>query len=238
MIECKDFSAYYKVKTGYLAALEELNLTIRDGELLAIVGESGSGKTTFLKSVLNQCEHTSGEMLIDGTPVQQVDRQSNLFAHVSQEYILYPQMLIYENIAYPLRVMRTSQAEVDRRVREIARELGLEYLLNRKPRQLSGGQHQRVALARALIKHPRYLLLDEPFSNIDPSFHTQMRDLIRTIHRTYDATILFVTHDLAEAFALADQILVLEDGKNVQLGTPRELRANPQAELLRRFLQS
>lgn len=238
MIECKDFSAYYKVKTGYLAALDELNLTIRDGELLAIVGESGSGKTTFLKSVLNQCEHTSGEMLIDGTPVRQVDRQTNLFAYVSQEYILYPQMLIYENIAYPLRVMRTSQEEVDRRVREIARELGLEYLLNRKPRQLSGGQHQRVALARALIKHPRYLLLDEPFSNIDPSLHAQMRDLIRTIHRTYDATILFVTHDLAEAFALADQILVLEDGKKVQLSTPRELRANPQSELLRRFLQS
>lgn len=238
MIEFKDFSGYYKVKPGYLAALDELNLTVRDGELLAIVGESGSGKTTFLKCVLNQCEHTSGELLIDGIPVQQVDRQSSLFAYVSQEYILYPQMLIYENIAYPLRVMHTPQEEVDRRVRQTARELGLEYLLNRKPRQLSGGQHQRVALARALIKHPRYLLLDEPFSNVDPEVHTQMRELIRTIHRTYDTTILFVTHDLAEAFALADQILVLEDGKAIQHGTPRELRTNPQSELLRRFLQS
>lgn len=237
MIKCKDFSGYYKVKSGYLAALDELNVSIHDGELLAIVGESGSGKTTFLKCVLNQCEHTSGELLIDGVPVQQVDKRRNLFAYVSQEYILYPQMLIYENIAYPLRVMRTPQEEVDQRVREIARELGLEYLLNRKPRQLSGGQHQRVALARALIKHPRYLLLDEPFSNIDPTLHTEMRELVRAIHRKYDATILFVTHDLAEAFALADRIMVLEDGKAVQIGTPRELRTNPQSELLRRFLQ-
>lgn len=237
MIECKDFSCYYKVKNGYLAALDELNVIVRDGELLVIVGESGSGKTTFLKGILNQCEHTSGELLVDNVPMQKVDKRDNLFAYVSQEYILYPQMLIYENIAYPLRVMHTPQEEVDRRVREIAQELGLAFLLNRKPRQLSGGQHQRVALARALIKHPRYLLLDEPFSNIDPILHSEMRALIRQIHHTYDATILFVTHDLTEAFSLADRIMVLEDGRLTQIGTPRELRAEPQSDLLRRFLQ-
>ncbi len=237
MIELRDFSCYYPVKGGYLAAIDELTLTVQDGELLSIVGPSGSGKTTLLKGILNQSQHISGELLIDGIPAQQVDKMSNLFAYVSQEYVLYPQMLIYENIAYPLRVMNTRQEEVDRRVHAIARTLELEYLLNRKPRQLSGGQHQRVAIARALIKHPKYILFDEPFSNVDATQRMQLRQLLRSIHEQYDATILFVTHDLPEAFALADRILVLEDGKMQEIGTPREIRKDPKSALMQRFLQ-
>lgn len=237
MIEFQDFSCYYKVKKGYLAALDELNLQIADGELLAVVGQSGSGKSTLLKGILNLIEHTTGQLLIDGVSHKNVDLKDNLFAYVSQQYILYPQMMIYENIAYPLRVMHTRQEEVDRRVRDIARQLGLTYLLNRKPRQLSGGQHQRVAIARALIKNPKYILMDEPFSNVDPEKRTELRQLLRQIHKDYDATIVFVTHDLPEAFSLADRIAVLENGKLLEVDTPRKLRTTAQSELLRRYLQ-
>lgn len=237
MIEFQDFSCYYKVKKGYLAALDEISLTVHDGELLAVVGESGSGKSTMLKSILNLMDNTTGKLLIDGISANEIDMKDNLFAYVSQQYILYPHLVIYENIAYPLRVMHTEHEEVDRRVRAIAKELGITHLLNRKPRQLSGGQHQRVAIARALIKHPKYILMDEPFSNVDPEMRAELRQMLRDIHKAYDATIIFVTHDLPEAFSLADRIAVLTDGKVEETGTPRQLRTAAKSELLRRYLQ-
>lgn len=237
MIEFQDFSCYYKVKKGYLAALDEISLTINDGELLAVVGESGSGKSTMLKSILNLMDNTSGKLLIDRLSVKEIDMKDNLFAYVSQQYVLYPHMMIYENIAYPLRVMHTQHEEVDQRVRAIAKELGISHLLNRKPRHLSGGQHQRVAIARALIKHPKYILMDEPFSNVDPEMRSDLRQMVRDVHKQYDATIIFVTHDLPEAFSLADRIAVLTDGKVEEVGTPGQLRTAAKSELLRRYLQ-
>ena len=236
MIEFRGFSCYYKIKQGYLAALDELDLSVNDGELLVVVGESGSGKSTLLKAILNLQENTSGVLMVDGISVKEIDMRDNIFAYVSQQYILYPHMLIYENIAYPLRVMKTSHEEVDQRVRAIAAQLGISHLLNRKPRQLSGGQHQRVALARALIKHPKYILMDEPFSNVDPELRGELRQMVRDIHKDYDATIIFVTHDLPEAFSLADRIAVLTNGKLEEIGTPRQLRTNAQSELLRGYL--
>ena len=236
MIEFKAFSCYYKVKKGFLVAIDELNLIVNDGELLVVVGESGSGKSTLLKSILNLHENTSGTLLINGTPSNEIDMRDNIFAYVSQQYILYPHMLIYENIAYPLRVMKTDHEEVDRRVREIAHKLEITHLLNRKPRQLSGGQHQRVAIARALIKHPKYILMDEPFSNVDPELRGELRQMVRDIHKEYDATILFVTHDLQEAFSLGDRIAVLTNGKLEEIGTPRQLRTEAKSQLLRGHL--
>ena len=236
MIEFRDFSCYYKVKKGFLVALDGIDLTVGDGELLVVAGESGSGKSTLLKAVLNMIDNTTGELLIDGTPVSGIDYKDNLFAYVSQQYVLYPRMIIYENIAFPLRNMNTRQEEVDLRVREIAKELGIYHLLTRKPSQLSGGQHQKVAIARALIKHPKYILMDEPFSNLDPEMRAEMRQMLRDIHKTYDATVIFVTHDLGEAFALADRIAVITDGKIEETGTPRELRTGAKSELLRGYL--
>lgn len=236
MIEFKDFSCYYKIKQGYLAAIDELNMTVNDGELFVLVGPSGSGKSTLLKAILNICQDVSGELLVDGVPAQSINMQDNLFAYVSQEYVLYPRMMIYENIAYPLRTQHTEQKEVDRRVREISEKLGLSYLLNRLPRQLSGGQHQRVAIARALIKHPQYLLMDEPFSNVAPEQRAELRELVRKINKEFGTTVIFVTHDLPEAFSLADRLAVLNEGRLEELGTPMELRENPQSELLKEFL--
>lgn len=237
MIEFRNASCYYKVKQGYLAAVDEVSLTIPDGELLVIVGESGSGKTTLLRSVLGLCHDTSGDILVDQVPVGQIDMRDNLFAYVSQEYVLYPRMTIYENIAYPLRNSQAPHEEVDRRVREIAERLGLSYLLGRLPRQLSGGQHQRVAIARALVKNPQYILMDEPFSNVGPDVREELRSMIKTIHREYAATILFVTHDMQEAFSLADRIAVMEEGKLVDVGTPMELRTEAKSELMRNYLK-
>lgn len=236
MIEFRNASCFYKIKQGYLAAVDEFSLTVSDGELLVIAGESGCGKTTLLRSVLGLCRNMSGEVLIDGVAAGQVDMRDNLFAYVSQEYVLYPRMSIYENIAYPLRNSRAPHEEVDRRVREIAAKLGLSYLLGRLPRHLSGGQHQRVAIARALVKNPQYILFDEPFSNVSPELRAELREMIRTIHREYAATILFVTHDLQEAFSLADRIAVMEDGKLLEVGTPMELRTEAKSELLRNYL--
>lgn len=236
MIVFQDYSCYYEVKGGFLAALDKVSFTINDGEMLVLVGESGSGKTSFLKSILHLIDNMSGSLTIDEIPVQKVNYRNNLFAYVNQQYVLFPRMTIYENIAYPLRVMHTKQDEVDRRVRSLAEELGILHLLTRKPKQLSGGQQQRVAIARALIKHPKYLLMDEPFSNVEPAMRDDLRQMVRDIHKDYDTTVIFVTHDLSEAFSLADRIAVLKDGKLIETGTPLELRTHAKSDLIRQYL--
>ncbi len=234
-IEFKDFSCYYKNKNEYIAALSNLDLQVKQGEFLVVVGESGSGKSTLLKSCLGLADYYEGELLIDGEPIENIDLKSGRFAYVRQEIALYPSMNIYENIAFPLRTMKTPQAEVDRRVKEIAELIGMRLFLTRKPRQLSGGQQQRVAIGRALVKNPDCIYFDEPFSNVDPSLRAGLRELVRSIHKQLRPTIVFVTHDLPEAFALADRIVVLQEGKIVEIGTPEEIMAEPRSELTRIF---
>ena len=149
--------------------------------------------------------------------------QAGNIGYVKQELSLYPHLTVYENIAFPLRTIHATQEEVDRRVKEIANLLEIEWLLTRKPKQLSGGQNQRVALARALIKNPVMVLFDEPFSNIDPTLRTQLRLLVKKVHNTFGCTILFVTHDLSDALSLADRVVILDNGSIVAIGTPQEL---------------
>lgn len=231
------FSCYYKVKNEYIAALEDIDLEIANGELFVVVGESGSGKTTFLKCIMSQCNYVKGNVFVNGQIIDDLDVRESSFSYVSQEYSLYPHMTVFENIAFPLRSMHTPQSEVYARVKEIAEKLEIGWLLTRKPKQLSGGQQQRVALARALVKNPSILLFDEPFSNVGPELRVELRELIRKIHKEYKPTIVFVTHDLGEAFSLADRILVLEEGMAVELGTPRQLIDNPRSELIKGFLK-
>ncbi|MBQ8756709.1 MAG: ABC transporter ATP-binding protein [Oscillospiraceae bacterium] len=222
-IEFQDFSCFYKYKKEYIAALDHINLCVENGELLVILGQSGSGKTTLLKCVLGLCDYISGQLYIDGIPIDQFDLKNSNIGYIRQELNLYPHMTVYENIAFPLRMIHTPQAEVDRRVKELAALLEIDWLLTRKPKQLSGGQLQRVAIARALIKNPVTVLFDEPFSAIDPTLRTEMRQLVKKIHQTFGCTILFVTHDLTDALNLAERVVILEEGKIEAVGTPQEL---------------
>lgn len=222
-IQFKDFSCYYKQRKEYITALDHINLTVKRGELLVVLGPSGCGKTTMLKCILGLCNYIGGELLIDGVSTDHFQVHNSNIGYVRQEFSLYPHMTVYENIAFPLRTIHTAQEEVDRRVKEIANLLEIEWLLTRKPKQLSGGQNQRVALARALIKNPVTVLFDEPFSNIDPTLRTQLRLLVKKIHDAFGCTILFVTHDLSDALSLADRVVILENGTISAIGTPQEL---------------
>lgn len=236
MIQCKDFSAFYMNKNEQFTALDQLTFSVDRGELFVVVGQSGSGKTTLLKSILRMIPYVDGEMLVDGISLDEMDIKTCNFAFVDQEVTLYPNKTVYENIAFPLLMSRTPYGEIDRRVKEIADIMDIRWLLTRKPKQLSGGQQQRVGLARALIKKPDLVLLDEPFSNLDPEVRRQMRTFLRQLHQQYRTTILFVTHDLSEAFSLADRMMVLNEGKIEVIGTPQELIDNPRSQLLEVFL--
>jgi len=222
-IEFQDFSCFYKYKKEYITALDHIDLSVESGELLVILGQSGSGKTTLLKCILGLCDYISGQLYIDGTCIDDLRLQSSNIGYIRQELNLYPHLTVYENIAFPLRMIHTPQAEVDRRVKELAALLEIDWLLTRKPKQLSGGQLQRVAIARALIKNPVTVLFDEPFSAIDPTLRTELRQLVKKIHQTFGCTILFVTHDLTDALNLAQRVVILEEGKIEAVGTPREL---------------
>lgn len=222
-IEFEGFSCYYKNKKQYITALDNISMSIASGELFVVLGESGSGKTTLLKCILGLCDYMEGSLFIDGTSIDDFRLSKSNIGYVRQEVDLYPHMTVYENIAFPLRMIHTPQEEVDRRVKELSALLDIQWLLTRKPKQLSGGQHQRVAIARALIKNPVIVLFDEPFSNIDPALRTELRLLVKKIHQLYKCTMVFVTHDLTDAFALADRILILDSGKVKAIGTPAEL---------------
>ena len=236
-IKFEDFSAYYKQGRKYAAAIDRISFHIHSGELFVVAGVSGSGKTTLLKSILGLMEYMEGDLLIGGVSISQFNVKQANISYIPQEATLYPHLTVYENIAFPLRLMHTPQEEVDRRVKEAAQALGVQWLLTRKPRQLSGGQQQRIAIARALIKKPQMILFDEPFSNLEPALRGEMRALVKKLHQEYGTTMLFVTHDLSEAFFLADRILVLEEGQVADLGTPEELRNDYHSELLKVFFQ-
>lgn len=236
MIEFENFSAYYKHKKEKIQALDRLNFHIHRGELLVVVGQSGSGKSTLLKSILGMVDAVSGELLVDGVRIDDLEVSQSNFAFVQQQAAVYPHLTVYENIAFPLRAMRVPQEEVDRRVKEIAAVMDMDWLLNRKPKQLSGGQHQRIAIARAMIKKPDLVLFDEPFSNLDPVVRQELRRFVKGIHEQYGCTMVFVTHNLPEAFALADRILVLNEGRIEVVDTPQRLVDDPRSDLLAGFL--
>ncbi len=211
-IEFRNFSCYYRYKKELIPALRGLTFLVEPGEFVAIVGASGSGKTTLLKACLGIADFFDGELLVEGTPADAMDIQKRNYAYVSQEIVLFPNLTVYENIAFPLRMCHTKQKEVDKRVKEMAEALGISLLLTRKPKQLSLGQQQRVALGRSLIKHPVMLFVDEPFANLDPVLRRELGELLRAFHQQYKPTVLFVTHDLQEAETLADRVMELEDG--------------------------
>jgi ABC-type sugar transport system ATPase subunit len=212
---------------GTVEAVRELTLAIADGELMVLVGPSGSGKTTALRMLAGLEAVDAGRIEIGSRVVNDVSPRDRDVAMVFQDYALYPQMTVRDNMAFGLRRRGLERSEVDRRVTETCATLGLGDLLDRRPRQLSGGQQQRVALGRALVREPQVLLLDEPLSNLDAQLRVQARGEIKRLQSDVGTTMVYVTHDQTEALTLGDRIAVMNEGRLEQVGTPEELYERP-----------
>ena len=212
---------------GAVQVLHGIDLELKSGEMLVIVGASGCGKSTMLRLVAGLEELTAGTILLDGKDVARLDPAERDIAMVFQNYALYPHMSVFDNMAYALKIRGLSKPDIAARVQETADMLGLGPLLARKPRQLSGGQRQRVAMGRAIVRHPKLFLFDEPLSNLDATLRVTMRAEIKRLQRRMAVTSLYVTHDQVEAMTLGDRLLVLHQGRAVQLATPMEVFERP-----------
>jgi ABC-type sugar transport system ATPase subunit len=223
---------------GPVEAVRDLTLSIDDGEFMVLVGPSGSGKSTALRMLAGLESVSGGEVRIDGRVVNNVAPRERDIAMVFQDYALYPQMTVFDNLAFGLRRRKVAKDEIRRRVQEAAGWLGLEPLLERKPGQLSGGQAQRVALGRALVREPRVFLMDEPLSNLDAKLRTQTRGEIKRLQQRTGTTTVYVTHDQVEAMTMGDRIAVMCDGCLEQVGTPEELYERPANRFVAGFIGS
>ena len=221
---------------GAIMAVDDVGLNIAAGTLVCLLGPSGCGKTTTLRMVAGFEEPTNGRVLIGADDVTDVPPYARPTAMVFQSYALFPHMSIYENIAYGLRARRTAKAEIESRVDDVIALMELQGHEKKSPPQLSGGQQQRVALARALVIRPKVLLFDEPLSTLDAQLRVRMRGEIRSLQRRLGITSVYVTHDQEEAFSIADQVAIMNQGKLIQLGTPRELYRQPADRFVAEFV--
>jgi multiple sugar transport system ATP-binding protein len=222
-----EFSDVAKVFPDGTRAVSDLNLEARDGEFMVLVGPSGCGKTTALRMVAGLEDISEGEIKIGDRVVNEVASRDRDIAMVFQSYALYPHLTVYDNIAFSLRLRKENKGEIDRRVREAARVLDLEPLLDRKPRALSGGQRQRVAMGRAIVRQPAAFLMDEPLSNLDAKLRVQMRAEISKLQRDLGVTTIYVTHDQVEAMTMGDRVAVMRRGELQQVAPPQELYDRP-----------
>jgi multiple sugar transport system ATP-binding protein len=225
-----------KVFGNGVVAVNDVSLSIADGEFLVLVGPSGCGKSTLLRMLAGLEEVTDGTILIDGADVTDLAPRHRDIAMVFQSYALYPHMTVRENLGYGLKVRRAPKQESRERVAEVARLLGLEELLDRKPAQLSGGQRQRVAMGRAIVREPRAFLMDEPLSNLDAKLRVGMRASLAQLHAKLGVTTVYVTHDQTEAMTLGQRVAVLRDGAVVQVDRPQELYAYPRDVFVAAFI--
>ena len=223
---------------GPVEVISELSLRIESGEFVAFLGASGCGKTTLLRMIAGLETINSGEIRIGGARVDHLPPGARGVAMVFQHYALYPHMTIYDNMAFGLKNIGVARAAIDERVRQAAKILEIEPLLDRKPGQLSGGQRQRVAIGRALVKDPKAFLFDEPLSNLDAALRVRTRVELARLHQQTRATTIFVTHDQVEAMTLAGRIVVMNDRKIEQIGTPMEIYGRPATEFVARFVGS
>ncbi|HEY7178138.1 MAG TPA: sn-glycerol-3-phosphate ABC transporter ATP-binding protein UgpC [Gaiella sp.] len=225
-----------KVFGDDVVAVDDVSLSIADGEFLVLVGPSGCGKSTLLRMLAGLEEVTAGTISIDGVDVTDLAPRHRDIAMVFQSYALYPHMTVRENLGYGLKVRRAPKAESRQRVAEVAELLGLEELLERKPAQLSGGQRQRVAMGRAIVRQPRAFLMDEPLSNLDAKLRVGMRASLAQLHARLGVTTVYVTHDQTEAMTLGQRVAVLRDGVVVQVDRPQELYARPRDVFVAAFI--
>ena len=216
-----------KVYDGGVRAVSNANITIEDKEFCVFVGPSGCGKSTTLRMIAGLEDITDGKLFIDGVEMNDVPPKDRDIAMVFQNYALYPHMTVYDNMAFGLKIRKMDKAEIDRRVREAAKQLDLTIYLDRKPKALSGGQRQRVAVGRAIVREPKVFLFDEPLSNLDAKLRVTMRSELAALHNRLQATMIYVTHDQIEAMTLGTKIVVMKDGVIQQIGAPLYLYNYP-----------
>ncbi len=233
-IVLRDIEKYF----GAAYVIRKLNLTIRHEEFVVLLGPSGCGKTTTLRAIAGLEEIDAGDILIDGEPVQQLEAGDRDIAFVFQLFALYPHLTAYENIAFPLRATRESRASVDAKVRQVARSLQIEHLLNKRPAGLAGGDMQRVAVGRALVRRPKAMLMDEPIGALDAKLREEMRTELKRLHLENGATTIYVTHDQVEAMSLADRIAIMNEGVLQQVGTPDDVYHHPANLFVAQFVGS
>jgi len=223
---------------GERPAVDGVDVATDEGEYLVLLGPSGCGKTTLLRMIAGLEQQTSGDVLIGGHLMNGLPPRARRIAMVFQSYALYPHKTVRQNIAFPLRAAKVEKGEQERRTAWAADLLGITPLLERRPRHLSGGERQRVALARALVREPSVLLLDEPLSNLDAKLRTSARDDLRAFHDRVGTTTIYVTHDQVEAMGMGDRIVVMLDGRVLQIGPPREVYDDPADTFVATFLGS
>ena len=227
-----------KVYPNGTRALEDVNITIDDGEFVVLVGPSGCGKTTLLRMVAGLEDITEGEIEIADKVVNEVAPKDRDIAMVFQNYALYPHMSVYDNMAFSLKLRKLSKDEIDSKVRDAAKTLEIDELLERKPKALSGGQRQRVAMGRAIVRNPQAFLMDEPLSNLDAKLRVQMRAELGQLHSQLQTTTLYVTHDQVEAMTMGDRVAVIRKGLLQQIDTPREIYLYPKNIFVAGFIGS
>src|SRR3954466_5683095 len=232
------FAGVSKVYDNGFRAVDDLDLEIHDGEFMVLVGPSGCGKTTALRMLAGLEEISDGELVIDDQVVNDVAPQKRDIAMVFQNYALYPHLSVYDNMAYGLKVQKRSKDEIRQRVSEIAKVIGLEEVLDRKPKALSGGQRQRVAMGRAIVRRPKVFLMDEPLSNLDAKLRVQMRSEVARIQHELKATTVYVTHDQVEAMTMGDRVALMRRGVLQQVDTPMALYNQPANLFVASFIGS
>jgi len=235
-LELKQIRKTYK--NADVETLKGINISINSGEFLILVGPSGCGKSTLMNAIAGLETINSGDILIDGINVSNVEPKDRDIAMVFQSYALYPNMTVRGNIAFGLKIRKMPQNEINTEVKRVAQILQMDQLLDRKPSQLSGGQRQRVAMGRALARRPKLYLFDEPLSNLDAKLRVEMRHQIKRLHQQLKTTIVYVTHDQIEAMTLADRIAVMKEGELQQLGTPKEIYNKPNNMFVAGFMGS
>ncbi len=225
-----------KIYNNNVKAVIDFNLNIDEGEFIVIVGPSGCGKTTILRMITGLENVTSGDIFVGQNKVNDLLPKNRNIAMVFQNYTLFPYMNVYENIAFPLKINKSSENLIKNKVISISKLLNIHHLLNRKPKELSGGERQRVALGRVVIREPQAFLFDEPLSSLDSNLREYMRKEIKKIHQIVGRTTIYVTHDQTEAMTLGDRIVVMKDGMIQQIGSPIDLYNNPKCSFVATFI--
>ena len=233
-----DIKSAGKIYPNGTRALEDVSITINDGEFVVLVGPSGCGKTTLLRMVAGLEDITEGEIAIGDKTVNEVAPKDRDIAMVFQNYALYPHMSVFDNMAFSLKLRKLAKNEIEKKVKDAAKTLEISELLDRKPKALSGGQRQRVAMGRAIVRNPQAFLMDEPLSNLDAKLRVQMRAELGQLHTQLQTTTLYVTHDQVEAMTMGDRVAVIRKGELQQIDTPREIYSNPRNIFVAGFIGS